>query len=86
VREHRPAAHGAGAWKLPLRFLLALGWLLFVSSISFVRAGPRPRLPEGEPERWKVCLFAAMTTVVFGGFVALTCYGHPQTMPPGLAH
>ncbi|MGA8680681.1 MAG: hypothetical protein ACLPTB_12405 [Acidimicrobiales bacterium] len=84
--EDRPAAHDARSWKLSLRFLLALGWLLLVTSISFVRASPKPRPPAGEPETWKVCLLAAMTIVVFGGFVALTAYGHPQTMPPGLAH
>lgn len=86
VPEDRPATHETGSGKLWFAYLLALGWLIFVASVSFVRGTPNPRRPDGELGTWKMCLFAAIAVVVFGGFVALTAYGHPQTMPPGLAH
>ena len=86
VPEDRPAAHERGSFKLWYRFLLAIGWLLLVAGISFVRGPGRPGRPEGQPETWKVCLFVALTVVAFGGFVAVASYGHPHTMPPGLAH
>jgi len=54
--EDHPGADALGSWKQWLRLALALGWLLFVVSIWFVKGTPRPRRPEDEPATWKLAI------------------------------
>jgi hypothetical protein len=84
--EDRTAVHGTSSWKLWLHFLFVLGWVLLAFTMAFVRGPSKPSKPSGEPATWKVWLYLVITLVAFGGFVALTGYGHSFTMPPGLAH
>ncbi|HXY44805.1 MAG TPA: hypothetical protein VEH29_11505 [Acidimicrobiales bacterium] len=71
-----PAAHETGSWKLWLGFLLALGWLLFVSSISFVRGTHRPRRPDGEPQPWEEALWGAIGIICFLGVAVALAVPH----------
>jgi hypothetical protein len=85
VPEERPAAHETGSFKLWCRFLLALGWLLFVVVVSFVRGTPKPRRPDGEPEMWKVGLWLAIVFVFFLGLATSATYAYPYGTAPGSA-
>ena len=67
--EDHPPAHETGSWKLWLGLPIALGWLLFVLSISFMRGTQRFRRPDdqpdGGPQPWEQVLWGAIGIVCF---------------------
>ena len=63
----RPVVTSPNSWKLWLRLVFALGWLLLVSTIAFA---PRPPRPADEPPVWKLVVwiflfFTLLPVIVF---------------------
>jgi hypothetical protein len=65
VSVDRAVVNDTSYWKLWLRFVLALGWLLLAATISLV---PSRRRPASGPPKWKLVLwfilFFALLAVV----------------------
>jgi len=65
IPEDRPVANGTGSWKRWLQLILALGWLLLATRVSFQRSAPRPPRSPDEPATWKLVLWMIVFLILF---------------------
>ncbi|MGO8875861.1 MAG: hypothetical protein ACLQNG_08875 [Acidimicrobiales bacterium] len=80
--EDPPVGQEAAGWRAGLRLPVALGFLLVVTGLAFVRGTGRPRRPSGEPETWKLWLWCGLLVASVVALAAASSHLPPGKTPP----
>lgn len=80
--EDPPLGQETAGWRAGVALLGALGFLLVVTTLAFMRTTGRPRRPSGEPETWKLLLWCGLLVVSVVALALASSHLPPGKSPP----